>query len=251
MSRVVDETGKIYGDLTVLMRAGSLQGKAAWKCKCTCGREKVYTGDQLRQGKVTSCGECFIKKEHCSKIGRSNFIDLTGTRFGKLVVIEQVKKPDYISSGGVYWKCKCDCGNFHVAEASNLKKGNILSCGCLRSKGEEIIAQILKASGINYKSQYTEQRFKLTSGYFPHYDFAIFNEEKQLLYLIEYNGEQHYKFYTNKNTWNNEENFLKTQKRDQEKREICERFQIKLYTISYREFDKLPKILYNIIEENK
>lgn len=78
-----------------------------------------------------------------------------------------------------------------------------------------------------------------------------FNEENQLLYLIEYNGEQHYKFYTNKNTWNNEENFLKTQKRDQEKREICERFQIKLYTISYREFDKLPEILYNIIEENK
>ena len=42
----------------------------------------------------------------------SKFQDLTGQRFGRLVVIERAK--DYIRPNGqsqVQWRCKCDCGN--------------------------------------------------------------------------------------------------------------------------------------------
>ena len=57
-----------------------------------------------------------------------NFIDLVGTRFGKLVVIRKDKpNPSY---NGCMWLCKCDCGNLTVANGQNLKSGNTTSCGC-------------------------------------------------------------------------------------------------------------------------
>lgn len=250
MSRLKDETGHIYGNLTVLSRAeNNSKGQAMWNCLCSCGKVKIYSGSTLRRGQATSCGNCDIKRQRCAKIGKSNFIDLTGQRFGKLVVLEQTQKPDYVNRQTIYWKCKCDCGNYHIAEGTNLRRGNVLSCGCLKSKGEEKISSILNSFQINYRPQYTEDRFKLSTGYLPHYDFAIFDKDDNLLCLLEYHGEQHYKYYSNKNTWNNKENFLKTQRRDEEKKEICEKLKIKLYVISYKDFDKLEKIIYNIIKE--
>ena len=250
MSRLKDETGHIYGNLTVLSRAeNNSKGQAMWNCLCSCGKVKIYSGSTLRRGQATSSGNCDIKRQRYEKKKKSNFIDLTGQRFGKLVVLEQTQKPDYVNRQTIYWKCKCDCGNYHIAEGTNLRRGNVLSCGCLKSKGEEKISSILNSFQINYRPQYTEDRFKLSTGYLPHYDFAIFDKDDNLLCLLEYHGEQHYKYYSNKNTWNNKENFLKTQRRDEEKKEICEKLKIKLYIISYKDFDKLEKIIYNIIKE--
>lgn len=53
--------------------------------------------------------------------------DITGRRFGKLIVIEYV--------GNSKWKCKCDCGNDTIVLAENLKKGHTKSCGCLKGTG--------------------------------------------------------------------------------------------------------------------
>lgn len=77
----------------------------------------------------------------------AKFIDLTGQRFGRLVVIE--KGEPHITSGGQYittWKCKCDCGNITIVQAPKLKKGHTTSCGCIvkENKGahfEDLIGQ--------------------------------------------------------------------------------------------------------------
>lgn len=248
MSKVKDETGHIYGNLIVLGRAGSKKGKATWNCQCECGKIKEYPGDALRRGEATSCGECELKRKRCSEVGKKNLIDPTGQKFGRLTVIERTDTPDHVKNG-TFWKCLCDCGNYHIAEATNLKRGNVLSCGCLKSKGEEKISSILRNLHVNFVPQYTENRFEMSTTYLPYFDFAIFNNENKLLCLIEYNGEQHYKYYNNPKSWNNKENFLKTQRRDSEKKKICEKYQIKLYIISYKEFDNLEKIIYNIIKE--
>lgn len=60
-----------------------------------------------------------------------NVIDLTGKRYGRLVVIEMaIKKPN---SNKIKWKCKCDCGNFVIVFGCNLKKKtHSRSCGCLQ-----------------------------------------------------------------------------------------------------------------------
>ena len=58
-------------------------------------------------------------------------IDLTGQRFGRLVVInynEEVSK----QKKGSHWNCKCDCGNESIVWISDLKKGKTQSCGCLQ-----------------------------------------------------------------------------------------------------------------------
>jgi hypothetical protein len=47
--------GMMFGNLTVLHRAGHRGKFAAWMCRCTCGVEKVVGGQHLRRGKIRSC----------------------------------------------------------------------------------------------------------------------------------------------------------------------------------------------------
>ena len=56
------------------------------------------------------------------------FIDLTGKRYGRLVVLKRIGT----KCGHPLWKCVCDCGETHEALASTLKAGATQSCGCLR-----------------------------------------------------------------------------------------------------------------------
>lgn len=60
-------------------------------------------------------------------------IDLTGQRFGQLVVIKE--SPER-KSGRVCWECQCDCGNTIVVKGLSLKNGDTKSCGCLRAGNE-------------------------------------------------------------------------------------------------------------------
>lgn len=53
-------------------------------------------------------------------------IDLTGQRFGKLVVLEHV--------GRGRWKCRCDCGNECVKHSVCLRDGRSDNCGCMTGK---------------------------------------------------------------------------------------------------------------------
>lgn len=60
-------------------------------------------------------------------------IDLTGQRFGMLVVKERC---GYIQKNTKQptWLCVCDCGSSVVAVGYQLRNGTQQSCGCLRSK---------------------------------------------------------------------------------------------------------------------
>lgn len=61
----------------------------------------------------------------------NHIIDLTGQRFGKLIVIERdFSKPK--SNSRCFWKCQCDCGSITIVSAAHLRSGNIKSCGCAR-----------------------------------------------------------------------------------------------------------------------
>lgn len=57
-------------------------------------------------------------------------IDLTGQRFGRLIVIKYVGKYKYL--------CRCKCGNKKIIYGYSLIDGTTKSCGCLR---KEITAQ--------------------------------------------------------------------------------------------------------------
>lgn len=52
-----DETGMVYGKLTVIKRAeNSKFNTAIWLCKCDCGNEKKANANTLRNGKTKCCG---------------------------------------------------------------------------------------------------------------------------------------------------------------------------------------------------
>ena len=55
-------------------------------------------------------------------------LELTGQKFGKLLVLE--KTNNRTKDGLIKWKCQCDCGNIVEVAGSYLKKGNTKSCGC-------------------------------------------------------------------------------------------------------------------------
>lgn len=60
-------------------------------------------------------------------------IDLTGERFGRLVVISETER--IRNKNGIpyrMWICKCDCGNTLVCDTNRLRQGITKSCGCLR-----------------------------------------------------------------------------------------------------------------------
>lgn len=57
----IDETGKIYGKLTVVGRDNSQKYKRIhWLCKCSCGNPNLESidGYYLRSGERTSCSRC-------------------------------------------------------------------------------------------------------------------------------------------------------------------------------------------------
>lgn len=57
-------------------------------------------------------------------------INITGQRFGRLIAIQPAGKA---ISGDILWRCKCDCGQYHNATASHLRKST-RSCGCRQGK---------------------------------------------------------------------------------------------------------------------
>lgn len=56
------------------------------------------------------------------------FIDLTGKRFGRLLVLYRVAN----LGKRVRYMCLCDCGNMVIVHADALRSGNTQSCGCLQ-----------------------------------------------------------------------------------------------------------------------
>jgi len=59
------------------------------------------------------------------------FIDLTGKRFGRLVVIKFFERKFDGKRDRIYWLCQCDCGNEKISEGATLRSGGCKSCGCL------------------------------------------------------------------------------------------------------------------------
>ncbi len=55
------------------------------------------------------------------------YIDLTGKRFGRLIVIE---KGRLVNHKILHWVCKCDCGTIKEIRGSSLKNKLTTSCGC-------------------------------------------------------------------------------------------------------------------------
>lgn len=117
-TRIVDLTGRRFGKLTVLSLSHTDDLGSHWLCQCDCGKQKVARANSLRTGDIKTCGQ--------------HRLDLTGQRFGKLVVVGRDMSPSKTKQKRVRWACQCDCGNTTSVSSDNLKSGNTISCGCAK-----------------------------------------------------------------------------------------------------------------------
>ena len=214
-----NEIGNKYGFLTAIkpLQEKNSNGETMWECQCDCGNKTVVQGSSLRNGHTQSCG-CYQK----NIISSIMFKDEIGNRYGKLTVIEYAG----IKNGKALWKCKCDCGNYTFVSGINLRYGDTLSCGCLNSKNEMIIKQILSKYQIQYVSQkiFDDCRDTLPLPfdiYLPEYNICI-----------EYDGLQHFQPIDH---FGGITSLEIIQKHDKIKSEYCHINNIELWRINYND----------------
>lgn len=217
----IDVSGHKYGRLTILERIPNTRPTRV-ECKCDCGNS--YVGDQadIVSGHTQSCG-C-LQKERASE---SNTKDWTGviSEYG----VEFLYQDTMNDKGQWLWRCKCGiCGNEFTALPAKINNDHITSCGCaLQSSGERLISSILEELDVQFESQYSFQDCRSVN--VLRFDFAVFRNS-DLLYLIEYDGKQHFEPIT---LFGGIEGFKDRQKRDSIKNHYCQHNQIPLLRIPY------------------
>ena len=184
----------------------SPNGSILWHCLCECGKECDVSLNNLKTGNIKSCG--------CSRQE-----DIKNQTFNLLTALYPTDKR--ANNGGVIWHCKCKCGNECDVPLGDLHSGRTQSCGCLISKNEMIIKNLLNENNISFQTQYIFNNL-------PNRKFDFYVNDK---YIIEYDGEQHFKF--SNNGWNTKEQFNKTRQNDLEKNKYCFDNKIPIIRIPY------------------
>lgn len=203
-------------------------------CK-KCGHQWLERANELKIQRA-QCPEC-----NPFTIGRGHIdISFIGRRFGSLVV-DKFDKP---SGGTSKWWCYCDCGNYvsvrkdHLLGRYKLKNGRrcweaTRSCGCQnKSLGERTVQTLLENNLVNFTIQYIIPELSR----YMKFDFAIYDNDFNMIGLIEYDGVQH---FIAVEQWGDEGKLEITQERDRRKNEYCQQHQIPLLRIPYTDLTKL------------
>lgn len=98
------------------------------------------------------------------------------------------------------------------------------------SRGEIKIEEILTQAGLNFKEEYTFPDLLSSNGRPLRFDFAVFDDNDDLDFLIEYQGIQHYE---PKSKFGGLSGLRKQQYNDMKKREYCKKHHIPLLLIPY------------------
>jgi len=165
-----DYTGRRFGRLVAIER---LEGpKTRYRCTCDCGNEHIAIAGNLQSGGVESCG-CLRREQkqaHMRTIAGRNAAELTGQRFGKLIVLRRMP-----SERRTLWECLCDCGAMSIKKGKYLVNGDTRSCGCEQ--------RAYRASGHNKYSDMPEK--------FPR-EYSVWRSMKSRCYVKSSSG---YRFY--------------------------------------------------------
>ena len=160
-------------------RTQTKENKILWKCKCDCGNELLAESDNLREGVTKSCG-CLateiLQKRNMSHLENQ----IVGFQTDTILVLEDLglRKQRSRNQQERWVKCRCLlCKNIFESSWNNIQSRNTKSCGCLMSKGEQIIKTILEKNNINYLQQYSFDDLTGKNNCKLRFDFAIFTND--------------------------------------------------------------------------
>lgn len=134
-------------------------------------------------------------------------------------------------------RCKHNkCGHIWCISPGKFLIGN--RCPqCAESKGEQTIREYLKDNNVKFLPEYTFGDLTGVGGGLLRFDFAVFCNNDDLEFLIEYDGEFHYQDIYE------DGNYEVLQIHDKRKNQYCKNNNIPLLRIPYWEFDKIEQIL--------
>lgn len=215
---------------------------------CECGEHYFAEWSKIQQGFKTSCRKCSYDKrvennsytiEDINNYIKSNDLGIT------LLSKEYNGIKDILHF-------KCECGEEFYTSFDKLKgRGKVKCSKCSHSKSKYcvILEKYLKDNNISYA---TEVSFigciNPQTSHKLFFDYAIYINNE--LFLIEVDGEQHYKSVE---AFGGEKAFAQRQMLDGIKDKYCEENNIKLIRIPYWEFDKkdtFKEKLLHIIDTN-
>lgn len=203
--------------------------------KCRCGNIFITSFTHFTDGTNTMCQDCKSKKKLkvMKEFVRNNSesILISTKYFGQ-------REP---------YLFKCSCGEIFETSFDSFKKQNKRRCNkctARESNNEYQVRKALESLGLNFAQEY---RFKNCRNIYPlPFDFAVFDEaENRLLFLIEVDGEHHFKPVTFSGIDKDRANkrFKKRKVNDTIKTEYCIDNKIKLIRIPYWQVDEANNII--------
>lgn len=241
MSSFVDKEGDLLGPnkLLFIKRTHKSKNRNYYgDFQCFCGNIFNVQIQSIKNGNTKSCG-C-LRKQIMREIGKKNIgKESQNTKYNigdtigpfqiKIISINSLSKNGYRKAT---FKCPW-CNNLFNSDIYNVNSGHTSSCGCIKSKGENKIANILFQNNIHYSIQKTFDDCLSINGIQLRFDFYLID----LNILIEYDGEQHFKY--RENGYFNYKKFKEIQERDNIKNNYCLIKNIKLIRIPYTDFNKI------------
>lgn len=100
------------------------------------------------------------------------------------------------------------------------------------SRGEIKIEEILEEAGLKFKMEVSFEGLNSPNGKPLRFDFAVFDDDNKLDFLIEYQGRQHYEA---SGKFGGKKGLYQQQFNDAKKRRFCQLHGIKLIEIPYNE----------------
>ncbi|MGW5891918.1 hypothetical protein [Priestia megaterium] len=193
-----------------------------------CGHEYSVT-PHVFKGKDSRCPKCFKNAKKTQEQFIEEVYGMVGNEYSVL--------GEYQNSQTKIRMKHTECNHEYLVTPSHFLNTKRRCPKCNESKGEKIIGEWLTRNNIKYEQQYIFDDCKYKSRL--RFDFAIF-KENDLIMLVEYQGEQHYRAV---NWFGGEVDFELRKKRDKAKVKYCKQNDIPLLCISFRELNDVEEIL--------
>jgi DNA-directed RNA polymerase subunit RPC12/RpoP len=208
---------------------------------CECGKPFTATFNNFMYGDKRTCNMCGFKRSSLKqKIENEVFIEEILNLVGK-----EYKFLDlYINKKTKLEVLHNKCGKTYFVTPDNFKRGRRCPhCSDARkSNGSKTIIRYLETNSFYFKSEFSLEKCRNVRK-LP-FDFAIFDRQNNLICLIEYDGEQHFKSST---LFGGEDYLLKTYENDNIKNAFCVNTNIPLIRIPYWRKRDIKHILDHVL----
>ena len=244
----IDLWTKINNKPFCLLSTNYNKGKDKLLWKCLNNSEHIFDTSWNEIRNNHGCPYCVGKR-----VDKTNSLESLLPYIAKEWNYDKNKSlPSEVTIGSrkkVWWKC-IECGYEYIMM---INKRTLRNHGCIKcnhSHGEKLIKIFLEKYCFYFINEYSFLDLIGLGGGLLRFDFAVFEdkEKTKLKYLIEFDGEQHFRWVKG---WITKENFEKLKCHDKLKNEYCKNKNIKLLRIKYDQSDSTEQLLSDFLFYNK